>query len=730
MTSSRTPLHAPAAAAGAAKRHGLTAWPLWVGLSVVLLSALLLVATLAYLRQQTLEGGRRQAESLAHLIAEQTYRSLQAVDLRLQVSATRMTPSPEGVALAPEVGRAMLREDIRQLGFVRAMWVLDAQGRIVQDSDVGNLGLPLDDRAYFQVFQQHPDTGLYLSAPFVSRTTQTWLLAAARPLKRPDGRLAGVIVAAIEPPYFGQLWRSAEPGQDVTVQLFRNDGTLMMNSPFDGDALVPGSLRQAPLPVASLGDGPGGMLEDRGGPDGEPRLLAFRRLDAQSDLIVTVSRPTQGLLAPWATLARVTAALWAAAAIVVMLLNWRLARAQAEREQGRRQMAESEQQLRLALRGGNLGWWDWDVPQGTLVVNARWRGMLGLPSDAPAPTLDSWHALVHPQDQPRLDALVDQVILSPTGLDFEIEVRARHADGHWIWVLDSGAVTERDPAGQPLRVTGTHRDITKRKTAEAALRASEQHLAITLQSIGDAVISTDAAGNIDRMNLAAERLTGWPSADARGRPLAEVFRVIDEHTRQALPNPVDQVFAQGQAVELANGAVLIARNGREIPVADSAAPIQTAQGDVVGAVLVFSDISARHEAQTRLRHNEARLQTLLANLPAGVLVCGPQAQIVEANAVACALLGATLDELSGAAVTDSRWGCVGEDGEPLPEAQHPVHQALASHALVRDQVIGPACCPCRPARLAVVQRLSDARRWRPRPAGGDDAFRHQCTAPG
>jgi len=137
---------------------------------------------------------------------------------------------------------------------------------------------------------------------------------------------------------------------------------------------------------------------------------------------------------------------------------------------------ESEERLRLALRGGNLGLWDWDVASGTLVVDERWCSMLGLDPSGPAPTLDTWHTLVHPEDRPRLQRLVDEVILPPTGVDFEVEVRARHADGHWIWVLDSAAVTRRDTAGGPLRVTGTHQDITQRKLSEAALRTSAELL--------------------------------------------------------------------------------------------------------------------------------------------------------------------------------------------------------------------------------------------------------------
>ena len=130
-----------------------------------------------------------------------------------------------------------------------------------------------------------------------------------------------------------------------------------------------------------------------------------------------------------------------------------------------------------------------------------------------------------------------------------------------------------------------------RQAAEVQLRQSEENLAITLHSIGDAVMATDAAGNITRMNPVAERLTGWPLAEAIGRPLRDVFRVVNASTRQAQLDPVQLVMTGGEVVELSNHTTLIARDGAEYQIADSAAPIRNAQGQIVGVVLVFSDVT-------------------------------------------------------------------------------------------------------------------------------------------
>ena len=149
-------------------------------------------------------------------------------------------------------------------------------------------------------------------------------------------------------------------------------------------------------------------------------------------------------------------------------------------------------------------------------------------------------------------------------------------------------------------------------TKETALRQSEQNLAITLDSIGDAVIATDTAGRIERMNPVAERLTGWTRAEGAGRQLSEVFRIENEDTGEAAASPVDRVIEEGVVVGLANHTALVARDGVRRPIADSAAPIRTAAGELRGVVLVFRDMSAeraaeieRAEGQTRLAAHEA-----------------------------------------------------------------------------------------------------------------------------
>ena len=150
---------------------------------------------------------------------------------------------------------------------------------------------------------------------------------------------------------------------------------------------------------------------------------------------------------------------------------------------------------------------------------------------------------------------------------------------------------------------GSRAILVAQKHAEEELRKQSEWLRITLASIGDAVISTDADGRVTLMNGVAESLTGWLQSEAIGRPLSEVFQIVHERTRQPCENPALRALREGTVVELANHTILVAKDGKDRPIDDGAAPIRDDSGNAVGAVLVFRDVTDRRiadEAQARL----------------------------------------------------------------------------------------------------------------------------------
>ncbi|MHB8910843.1 MAG: response regulator [Syntrophales bacterium] len=171
-------------------------------------------------------------------------------------------------------------------------------------------------------------------------------------------------------------------------------------------------------------------------------------------------------------------------------------------------------------------------------------------------------------------------------------------------VLAHGGIWMIGMLGLYLGRSRFQRYLYLRKRAEQALRESEEHLSATLRSIGDGVITCDAEGNVISLNTVCETLTGWRIDEARGRPIAEVFRIVHAETRQKSEIPVGRALREGRIIGLANHTVLIARNGVEHEIADSCAPIHDADGVVIGAVLVFRDVSeerlSRRLIDTRL----------------------------------------------------------------------------------------------------------------------------------
>ena len=196
----------------------------------------------------------------------------------------------------------------------------------------------------------------------------------------------------------------------------------------------------------------------------------------------------------------------------------------------------------------------------------------------------------------------------------------------------------RAPVVGPVEIQSVARHFNRvveaHAESEEALRNSENSLAITLQSIGDAVIATDLAGCVTRMNSTAERLTGWSASQAQGHPLAEVFRIVNRDTREPAIDPVQRVLSSGEVVALANHTALLSREGAEYQIADSAAPIRDQAGQTVGMVLVFSDVSERYRVEQAMRASAEVLRLrdrALAEISQGVLMTDTQARITYVN---------------------------------------------------------------------------------------------------
>lgn len=189
--------------------------------------------------------------------------------------------------------------------------------------------------------------------------------------------------------------------------------------------------------------------------------------------------------------------------------------------------------------------------------------------------------------------------------------------------------------------------VLARRRAEEALRKQSEWLRVTLSSIGEGVISTDAEGRVSFMNDMAESLTGWTRNEAIGQALDAVFRVVNESTREGVENPAIRVLREGVIVGLANHTALISKDGTERPIDDSAAPICDEKGSIAGCVLVFRDVTERRRAEDALRRSERELAEFFENANVGLHWVGPDGIILRANQAELDLLGYSREEFIG-----------------------------------------------------------------------------------
>jgi len=257
---------------------------------------------------------------------------------------------------------------------------------------------------------------------------------------------------------------------------------------------------------------------------------------------------------------------------------------------------------------------------------------------------------------------------------------------------------------------------------ERADQVAEQRerLQVTLASIGDGVIVTDVHGKVTFANSVAQALTGWTQADIQGRPLEQVFVIVNEETRRQVENPIAKVLREGTVVGLANHTILIARHGAEVPIDDSAAPIHDAGGKIVGVVLVFRDIAERKRAEDAIQQSEERFRLVFENAPIGICL-GRDGQILYGNQALATMFGyADLDELRGLPLTDlvapdmraalADQARRREQGEPVPQSYETIGLRKNGVQFPYRADVDRVMLPDGPAAVAFCTDISERQR--------------------
>jgi PAS domain S-box-containing protein len=275
-------------------------------------------------------------------------------------------------------------------------------------------------------------------------------------------------------------------------------------------------------------------------------------------------------------------------------------------------LKESEEKYRLLYENAGLGIGYWDV-DGTIISfnKIAAKNMNGKPEDFTGKSLyvlfpkslaEFYHERIKKAMVSEVPAFYEDEVSLPTGNKYFLSTYSRIANSN----------------NEIYGIQILSHDITDRKRAEESLQKSEENLSITLNSIGDGVISIDINGLIANMNPVAEKLCGWKLSDAKGKPLTEVFQIINAETRQSVADPVEKVLENGEIAGLANHTVLVSKDGNEYQISDSAAPIKNKFGTITGVVLVFSDATEDYALRKSVEENERRYRSLFHSTNDGV----------------------------------------------------------------------------------------------------------------
>jgi diguanylate cyclase (GGDEF)-like protein/PAS domain S-box-containing protein len=286
------------------------------------------------------------------------------------------------------------------------------------------------------------------------------------------------------------------------------------------------------------------------------------------------------------------------AILIVIAAGWGAQRDYAALALAENSLREGEARFRAMANNISQLAWMADEKGDIFWYNDRWFDYTGTSLEE----MQGWGwQKVH--DPEHVQRVVDKISKCfQSGEPWEDTFPLRGRDGLYRPFL-SRAVPIRDGQGKVYRWFGTNTDITDRQAMEDALFTEKERAQVTLNSIGDAVISTDIEGNVTFVNAVAERMTGWSCQDATGRPMSEVARITDATTGQAIPNPMELAVLQDRIMSLPSNCHLIQRNGKETPIEDCVSPIRDRQGNPTGAVIVFRDVSEAQAITRQITHS-------------------------------------------------------------------------------------------------------------------------------
>jgi PAS domain S-box-containing protein len=666
------------------------------GAFLILLVLAVLVLDLARERAETLARTEQSNKNLVHVLAEQTARTVQAIDLTLVAVADALTHGRARGAAGSRERHEFLRERLATMPLVWALLVIDARGRAVNtSSSFPATPQDLSDRPYFTRQRDDPSLGLYIGPPSMSRPVGSggvprWLISMSRRLTTSDGRFAGVVVAAVEPGYFQNFYGALQIGANGSVVMFLRDGTLMVRSPHIESA-VGKSFAHLPLFREGLPAAAAGSIRTSAAIDGVARLLSYRTVP-DLPLVVFVSTSQAETLAVWRR--RVVAETIAALVFVGMIAGLTTMLARQIRNLGdsegrfRSLFEHSPDAMLLATPDGQL-----------LNASPAAERLFGLTA---VEILAQGRAARVEAGDSRFGAALEKQ--ERTG-HFDGELNLRRGDGAMFpaHVTTRGFRTDRSAR----RIVVIIRDISERRRIETQVRLQ----AAALEAAANAILITDREGTIVWTNSATTALSGYAAAELWGRNP----RILK--SGQNPPELYEDLWRTITADRSWHGVLTNRRkDGTLYSEEQTITPVENERGEISHFVAIKQDITARLRAEEELARQQAlaRQQERLAEM--GRLLAGVAHELN--NPLSVVLGHATLlqqtapdgavtrraEKISAAATRCSR---IVKNFLALAREYPPETRSVALNAIVRETVelLG---YQLRVEGITVVLELADA----------------------
>ncbi len=564
--------------------------------------------TMWTMREDEWSFARTTDTNLVRTLEQGVAATLEGVDRSLAGLARDMG-NPEVLELANDVRSRVLFDHSLRVPVIARVAVLDTEGRIIAHQNAPYSKAPAVGMEAIAAHRSAPAAGLIIGRPWQDKHAQGYLLPLSRSYVDSQGRFAGVVIVALRLDYFNELFGALKLGPLSGANLLHADGTLLARIPYIADS-VGRNLANTPN-TARMQRSSEGQFSGMSALDGVERLYTFRHVSGYP-LIVNVAQATQPILARWRSNAWLLGSFAALLMLACLGLGSLFVRELRHSQQLGATLKQTKHDLHTILDNlpSMVSYWD-SALQNRFANQSyvRWFGIA--PDKLPNTSLPD---LLGPK------MYADSWPYMQRALAGQRQVFERHV------VDDDGTerfcVVNYLPDLEEGRVRGVFvqaTDITERKRMENALFEEKERMRLTLASIGEAVLCTDAHARITYLNPVAERMTGWQAFDAAGRHIDEVAPMqLLENSVYTPTSPLCAALAQAQTQGPTRGVALLRRDGQRLDVQESASPITDPAGLVTGGVMVLHDISetvAMAERMAYMAHYDA-----LTDLPNRVLL--------------------------------------------------------------------------------------------------------------